>query len=69
LWCEGDAFDRIQVNALVRMVTAAARMVKVGVVPVSKKEPHIQGGVTASYASVFLSQHDRQHTADDGFPI
>ena len=43
-------FDRIQVNALVRMVTAVAGMVEVG--PVSKKNPcGMWGDVARQYSS------------------
>jgi hypothetical protein len=73
LWCEGVAFDRIQVNALVRIVTAAAGMVEVCVPSMSglsswKTNPTLIVGQGFG-ASVFFRQHDRQHAGDDGLSI
>ena len=59
------AFDRIQVNALVRMVTAEAGK---GQDWHSKENPASDAGLYV-FVSVLVCEHDRQHSADDGFPI
>ena len=65
------AFDRIQVDVLVRIATAAARMVGIGATRLGgmvKNEPTLNVG-SGVLVSVFVGQHDRQHTRDDGFSI
>ena len=58
-------FDRIQVNALVRMVTAEAGK---GQDWDSRKNPASDAGLYV-FASVLVCEHDRQHSADDGLSI
>src|SRR3984957_4210235 len=65
------AFDRIQVDVLVRIATAAARMVGIGATRLGgmvKNDPTLNVG-SGVLVSVFVGQHDRQHTRDDGFSI